>query len=238
VTTDDRDAEPVDYVSSLAFTVRNDVRPLGMKVLGLPCLLNGSGMSLPWMVAADAPLAGGHIGEEYRLAVDLAMRGYPPMYCPSAVVKGPLPKAKETAIHQRRRWTHTHLTTIREQVPRLLANFLTSGRFTSLALAADIVVPPLTLFLLALIVTVLLAVANFVISGSTLPLAIASTCFVAFLATLLLVSAMFSSELFSRRNMSGLPRYFVRHLPHGLDYFRQPHTRWTKTPREQVRELN
>ena len=49
---------PLSAVSSLAFLVRNRVRPRGLRRLGLPCHLTGSGMAFPWAVLREAPPPG------------------------------------------------------------------------------------------------------------------------------------------------------------------------------------
>ena len=35
-------------VAALAFLFKNYIRPLGLKKFGLPCLLTGTGMGIPW----------------------------------------------------------------------------------------------------------------------------------------------------------------------------------------------
>ncbi len=46
---------PLSMVSTLALLVRNRVRPRGLRRLGLPCQLTGSGMAFPWPTLRDAP---------------------------------------------------------------------------------------------------------------------------------------------------------------------------------------
>ena len=50
-----------DLISALAFLVKNVVRSTGLMKLGLPSLLNGSGMAFPWEAIKSVSLASGNI---------------------------------------------------------------------------------------------------------------------------------------------------------------------------------
>lgn len=135
---------PNRHVAAFAFLVKNFVRPLGLKRLGMPCLLTGTGMGFPWSVFRDAPLAHGHIVEDMGLAVDLIRAGHPPQFVPDAEVRGEFPSDDTAAGTQRRRWEHGHLSIIRTEVPRLLVTALFRFRPVLLAAALDLAVPPLS----------------------------------------------------------------------------------------------
>lgn len=229
---DSDDADAADYVSSLAFTVRNAVRPLGMKLLGLPCMLTGSGFALPWSLAADAPLAGGHAGEDYKLGIDLTLKGNRPYFCPDAVVRGPLPRTKQVATVQRRRWSHSQLAFMRNELPRLLGDFLLHARLASFGLICDLVVPPLILLMLLQWLAIAATGIIYLAGGSHIPLLITVATCASFLAVLLAVAAVFEKKLLNRKVLLALPRYFFRYLPQYLAFFHKADTQWTKTPRE------
>lgn len=132
-------------VNAFAFMVKNFVRPRGLSRLGLPCLLMGTGMALPWKVIRQAPLATDNIVEDMQMGIELSLKGYPPVFCPEASVTSPLPETDRAAREQRRRWEHGHLETLLSQVPRLLWRGLRERRFELLALAMELAVPPLSL---------------------------------------------------------------------------------------------
>ncbi len=137
-------AGPGRQIAVFAFLVKNVVRPLGLKHLGAPCLLTGTGMAFPWAVFTAAPLAHGHIVEDMGLAVDLAALGTTAAFVPEAEVWGEFPADDTAAGTQRRRWEHGHLGVIRAGVPRLLVASVRRGRLWLLALALDLAVPPLS----------------------------------------------------------------------------------------------
>jgi cellulose synthase/poly-beta-1,6-N-acetylglucosamine synthase-like glycosyltransferase len=85
------EAGPNRQVAAFAFLVKNLVRPLGLKRLGLGCLLTGTGMAFPWEKFRTAPLGGGHIAEDLGATVELARTGCTPEYVPDAHIRGEFP---------------------------------------------------------------------------------------------------------------------------------------------------
>lgn len=142
------DAGPTALISSFAFLVKNLVRPAGLARLGVPCLLLGTGMAIPWKLIDIDRLATGNIVEDMQLGIDLAIAGTPPVLCLDARVTGSLPSAGKAALVQRTRWEHGHLGTLMTQSPRLLWHGLTRARPRLLGMAIDLGVPPLALLCL------------------------------------------------------------------------------------------
>ena len=68
---------PKDSISALAFLVKNLVRPSGLKELGFPSLLTGTGMAFPWSVIREVSLASSNIVEDMQMSLDLAIAGTP-----------------------------------------------------------------------------------------------------------------------------------------------------------------
>jgi cellulose synthase/poly-beta-1,6-N-acetylglucosamine synthase-like glycosyltransferase len=135
-------------LASFAFTVRNVVRPQGLRCLGLPCLLNGSGMAFPWSILCRAALASGQLAEDRWLAVDLALAGHCTRFSPASIT-GTLPTAAKAVRTQRERWEHGHLETMLRQTPRLIVGAVRQRRVVLLALALELAVPPLSLLAIA-----------------------------------------------------------------------------------------
>src|SRR5439155_18560878 len=131
-------------LSAWAFRTKNVVRPRGLRRFGLPCLLTGSGMAFPWRLLRDAPLASGHIVEDMRLGIDLAIAGHPPVFEPFAEIGGELPSGRTAARGQRTRWEHGHLGTMLTQVPRLAREAVRQRRADLAGLALELGVPPLS----------------------------------------------------------------------------------------------
>ena len=135
-------------IGEFAWTVRNTIRPTGLKRMGMPCQLMGSGMAFPWMRIRNATLATGHIVEDLKLGIDLAHAGAAPLFCPQAEVISYFPASKEGVSSQRTRWEHGHLSIILSEFPRLLLRSLRNRDARLLAMALDLIVPPLALLML------------------------------------------------------------------------------------------
>ena len=139
-------SKPNLRVAEFAWRVKNWVRPLGLKNLSLPCQLMGTGMAFPWKVIRSAELASGRIVEDLNLGLDLALAGYPAVFCPSAIVTSHFPDSTKGADTQRRRWEHGHIHTILTVVPRFFVLAIIRRNLNLLALTLDLAIPPLSLF--------------------------------------------------------------------------------------------
>ncbi|MCX8996219.1 glycosyltransferase family 2 protein [Rhizobiaceae bacterium BDR2-2] len=141
-------------VAEFTFMLKNKVRQRGLHRLGLPCHLTGSGMAFPWQTLNGLHLAHGHLVEDMKMGLELAVAGSGPVFCEEAVVLSPFPQTATGLQSQRRRWIGGHLTLIAGalvSVPRALARGNIAGAFAALATA----IPPLTV-LAALLVASLL----------------------------------------------------------------------------------
>jgi cellulose synthase/poly-beta-1,6-N-acetylglucosamine synthase-like glycosyltransferase len=132
-------------VAEFAHLVKDTVRPLGLKLLGLPCQLSGTGMAFPWDVIQLANLASGEVVEDLKLGLDLALANHPPEFCPSATVTSEFPLSIRGIQNQRQRWEQGHIGMILAYVPRLVIAAIARANLGLLVLALDVAVPPLTL---------------------------------------------------------------------------------------------
>jgi cellulose synthase/poly-beta-1,6-N-acetylglucosamine synthase-like glycosyltransferase len=219
-------------MAAFAWVLKNQVRPLGLKRLGLPCQLMGTGMAFTWACIRTAPLASGHLVEDLQLGLDLAAAGTPPMFCPDALVTSFFPIHADGASAQRTRWEQGHLAVIARVGPRLVWRAMRLGRIELLALAVDLCVPPLAVLVLLLSGGVAATSASAIAGGSTWPLSIIG------LALLLLGSGIFVAwHRYGRRLVSGsellrAPLYVVAKLPMYVRLLTKRQTEWVRTRRD------
>lgn len=221
-----------DSVSALAFLVKNWVRPKGLDRLGLPCLLTGTGMAFPWSVLGSISLASGNIVEDMQMGLDLAIAGYPPLFCETALTTGILPRQSQVAKGQRMRWEHGHLRTLFAQVPRLLGAALQQRRFELFAIALDLCIPPLSFLVLVWGIFFLgaIALAYFGIAQSAaLILALQGILMV---LAILGAWAKFGRKTISGRSLLAVPLYILWKIPLYFAFWLKPQTQWVKTERE------
>lgn len=221
-----------DSISALAVIVKNLVRPSGLMRLGLPCLLTGTGMAFPWSVISKVSLASSNIVEDMQLAVELAIAGHQTLFCLDAKVTGCLPKQEAAAKGQRTRWEHGHLRTLLTQVPELLKASIRQQRLDLLALALDLCVPPLSLFVLIWTI----ALGGALLAGASGASWIPAIC-LAIEGIFIFVSILGAWAKFGRNDLPMLtllavPFYIMWKIPIYLAFLIRPQTKWVRTARD------
>ena len=220
-------------VLEFAMLMKNLVRPLGSSRLGQACHLMGTGMALPWSLMSTAKLATGHIAEDMKLGVDLAVAGYAPQFLPDARVSSAFTQDANAAKVQKSRWEHGHLATLTEELPGLLGAAIKSRTPALIVMAMDLLIPPVALYFLVL------AVAGIGIGGAALVwptwlpaavvIAVAALCFVLAIGLTWLV---FGRHLLSARELLTTPLYALWKVPVYLAYFLKKRSGWVRTKRD------
>ena len=221
-----------DNISMFSIKVKNLVRLLGLNRLGWHSLLTGSGMAFPWSLISQVSLAGSKTTDDMQLTVDLALAGSTPVFCKEALVMGRLMKDKD-AQSQRSRWEHGHLEMILIEVPRLLKAFIKTGNFAALGLALDILIPPLSLLVIAWFAT---AIAIWSITLFT-SISIVPAVTVTVAGGFLLLGVFLAWVKFGRtdlplKNLIAIPFYILGKIPIYLKFLVKPQSRWLKTERD------
>lgn len=228
-------ADPADArasISSLAVLLKNHVRPLGLHVLGLPCLINGSGSAFPFSAVRHVPHDEGSIAEDFQLAIDLLRRGHATRFVPEATVFGRLPGRRETALKQRQRWEHGHLSLVLGAAPRLLVEGITRLDPRRIALALETGVPPLALLgaLFALVSGI--AAAYAMGSGNYGPLFGASVSGLTFGLMVFAAWVRFAGWNATTTALAAAPGYLLWKLPIYLRFATHRESVWRKTGRD------
>lgn len=222
-----------DRLSALALQLKNYIRPLGLTQLGWPCLLTGSGMAFPWAVLSQVSLAGSKTVDDLQLTIDLAIAGPVPLFAPQAEVTGRLMQ-QAAAQSQRSRWEHGHLEVIVTQVPRLLRAAWQQRRGDLLALALEISVPPLSLWLIIWGVLLILALAAAGMGGIWQPATVLGGEGGLLAGAVISAWAKFGRDLLPARLWLAVPGYIVWKLPIYRKFWSQPQTQWLHTERDVV----
>lgn len=165
--TPDISAGPLARIGTFAWRIKNVLRPSGLKALGVPCLLMGTGMAFPLEILAKADLDRGHLVEDMVLGLHLAARRQGAAFLPEACVRSAVPPSIEGQTSQRSRWETGHLQVIMNHVPKLFVQALSSGDWRLLVLALHTAVPPLALFGLLLCGTTALSGLMVLAGGSS-----------------------------------------------------------------------
>lgn len=218
-------------ISVFAFIVKNRVRQRGLKALGGPALLQGSGMAFPWDVFANAPLASGDIVEDLELGLTLALAGVPIAFEERAVFLS-MASSGAALASQRVRWEHGSLGVALRYVPKLVRSVL-GGRFDLIPLSFDILVPPLAMLVLLMVAA----------TGATIVAGLFGSDFAAAWwmvaqmvllgATVIALWSRFGRESLPISGLARVPAYLFWKLPIYIRLFGNRERRWIRTEREQ-----
>src|SRR5262249_15009881 len=161
-------------VNLFAWRVKNWIRPLGLKLFGLPTQLFGTGMAFPLGLLLDRDLGNSRLAEDTALGIALASEGYPPLFTSEARVHSYFPISQAGSEQQRERWEKGNLDNIVDLVPLALVKSLRDRNLGLAALAIDMAVPPLSLLVLVIVLCEILGGLAFVLGAPPATLAIPS----------------------------------------------------------------
>jgi len=211
---------PRARLAELAWRVKNQVRALGSRRLGWPCLLTGSGMAFPWSIIRGARLASGELAEDLKLTIDLVRAGACPVFCPEARVTSEFASG-EGLRAQRTRWEHGHLALLLNEVPGLLLQALARREPKLAALAFDLCVPPLALLSLGALA---LCAALPLSPLAGLPAALLG-------AAVLLAWARYARDI-PLASLAFAPRYALEKIPLYARFVIRRQVEWLRTRRD------
>ncbi len=217
--------------AEFAWRIRNQLRPRGWHRLGWPCQLMGSGIAMFTHQMQSIPLAHGSIVEDMQMGLDLARQGAAPSFCEAALVTSNFPESDQGAETQRTRWQHGHLHVLLSEGPRLLRHGLLHGRGHAVAMALDLMVPPLVLL-------GLLDVGFACAGGFGAGLGAGNVWWLTSVPLLLLLLAvgrawhLAGRELVGARELLALPGMILGKLPMYWRFLFRRETRWIRTRRD------
>lgn len=218
-------------IAAFAMIVKNQVRPLGFSRLGLPCQLMGTGMAFPWALLQRVSLATGHIVEDMQLGTELALAGAAPRFEPAARVDSEFPLSDAGASSQRTRWEHGHLQVLTQQAPRLLARGLRRRDLPSVALAADLLVPPLALLVMAVTALLGVSVTAAALGGSSVPMLVSAAMLAALAVAVVAAWSRHGRAAVAFGELLQAPAYALGKLPVYLRYLVARQSEWVRTRR-------
>jgi cellulose synthase/poly-beta-1,6-N-acetylglucosamine synthase-like glycosyltransferase len=209
----ERNENSNSIVSTLGNRLHNVVRPLGYARLGLPCLLMGSGMAFPWDAIEAVGLENDELGEDKQLGIDMAMAGFPPIFCLETKVASHLTEDYAGFVGQRTRWEQGHLLSAVQQIPRMVVQAFRRGQFYLLAIAIDLAVPPIAVTAILWFVAFCAATLAWLVSQALLPLQLTLTAAGLLSAVLGITWFGFARRRVPFRSLLDVPMYVLRKLP-------------------------
>lgn len=217
---------------TFAWKTKNFIRPLGWHRLGLPCHLRGTGMAFPWPIIAKVDLASGHLVEDVKLGVDLALLGHSPLFCPEACVTSRFPESAGATRSQRTRWEHGYLRAMVQYIPLLLGGVVRQRTPGLLGMLLDLCVPPLALLTLLIAGALGVSLVFFLATGLYAPVLLTATAAVILGVAILLAWARYGREIISLRQLLLAPFYAAAKLPLYANFVLRQQREWVRTKRQ------
>lgn len=219
-------------VAEFAFLLKNHVRARGLSRLGAPCQLAGSGMAFPWAVIRDADLAHGDLVEDLRLGLELAEIKKAPAFREEAVVLSAFPTSNAGAHSQRQRWVQGHMAMMVKAM-KMIPGALRRLDFASIAMALDVLIPPLSLLVgLQLLSLSLALVSGWLLATGWTAAILASLSLLLFFATTFAAWAIYGREALPARSLIGVvPFVAARLLRYPMMLITSRHTEWKRADR-------
>jgi cellulose synthase/poly-beta-1,6-N-acetylglucosamine synthase-like glycosyltransferase len=223
---------PLKKIAEFAWIVKNKVRPLGWFRLGWPCQLMGTGMAFPWQTIRDARLATGHIVEDMKLGMDLALAGSAPMFCPHALVYSYFPSSSEGTQSQRTRWEHGHLSMITSTAPATLLAGLRRASASLVAFGLDLCVPPLALLVLLVCALTGLGLLLALSGGPIAPFALGMLASVALGAAVLIAWWRHGRAVLAGKELAMAVMYVLAKIPLYFRFLFHRQVAWVRSKRD------
>ncbi len=143
-------------ISEFTWLIKNWVRPIGQKKLGVSCHLQGSGMAFPMEMLENRTIASASIVEDLELGLDIVKSGRKISFLDHAVVTSYFPENVEGLESQRKRWEHGHLSVV-GKMPPVVVKALFNLDFRLMFQALDAAIPPTIIWCSGLILMTALA---------------------------------------------------------------------------------
>lgn len=226
----DKLASPMVQISNFAFWVKNAVRQRGGQRMGAAALLTGTGMSFPWSLFEQLPLATSNIVEDLGLTIYLTQAGNAPLYLNQALIKS-LAAGEQATLTQRTRWEHGFLSMAREYGLTSLLQGIGRTDHKLFQIGLHLMVPPVALLFGVSFIGLGLTAVVAVLLGSALPFVLI------FVPLVLAVVAICLAWMFGgKRWIAGvtllkLPVYLLWKIPVYFRLLRGQTASWDRTER-------
>ncbi len=228
----DENSSTGQYLSVLAIIIKNHVRPLGLKNMGVACQLTGSGMAFPWQVIDSLELGSSNIVEDMKMGIDLVKAGYSPLFCPEARVSSKLPSSKSHQTVQRTRWMHGHLQMIISEGFSFLLTSLKKRQWKEFVFALDLIIPPLSLVVFFMLVGLCLTGIAYLFGIGKIAFMFMLGIFFLFVLSLLSAWWRFGKDIVPARILIGVPGYVLSKASIYRAFIRNREKEWIRTERD------
>lgn len=196
-------------VAEFAWTFMNNVRMRGLQKLAGGVRFTGAGFAAPWFVLADVDLASGEIVEDLALTMALARRNAAPVFAPTALVTSEFPTDDAALSRQAARWSIGSMQYAVKAAAGAFVSGVAKGNWRQAAIALDLMIPPLTIFVLSLTVLSLVSLIFWITTGVSGPFILSGAALVFAALAVLLGWNRYGREALPPSALAGVFAFFV-----------------------------
>jgi hypothetical protein len=128
--------------------------------LGLSCGIRGNGWCVTHALLEHVPYRSFSLTEDVEFGIELGLAGYRVAYCDESEVNGEMVTSADAARSQRQRWEGGRIGLIRAKVPALLGAAFARRSEVCLDLALDLLVLPLSYWVLNVVAIIAIGALN------------------------------------------------------------------------------
>lgn len=217
-------------ISEFTWLIKNWVRPLGQKKLGVSCHLQGSGMAFPRSILKRYSLASSSIVEDLELGLHIVKSGEKVTFVSHALVTSEFPENKEGLENQRKRWEHGHLSVV-AKMPFVMVQGLRRLNFRLFFQALDAAIPPTIIWMIFTLFTFFAAIAFGFYEGF-LWANVLGLCILIFTIGLLCVWLKYGKTILPVNQLSGILPFIVSKFSVYRTFIFNREKNWVRTRRD------
>lgn len=218
-------------IAVFAWRIKNLIRPLGMKSLGVSSQLMGTGMAFPWDLIQSAQLASGHLAEDMQLGIEFALRGKGVIFVPEALVTSQFPDTHEDANQQRTRWIHGHLDVLFNMGPKLLKKSIETRSWRYFLLGLDLMIPPLGILLMMIGAQFVFALFTVLFTGWMGPFFLSLGTIFLFAISGFICWEKYCRDVISLADLTAIPFIIAKRIPIYIGFWTKKKLAWVRTKR-------
>lgn len=219
--------------ATFIFRIRNLIRTRALVRLGCSSPILGSGILLPWTIAASTDFSTSNVVEDTKIGLDLQISGKKVLFAEECEVHSYFPEEESAQATQAQRWEQGNLSLILSYVPRVLAASFKKKDIAIAISACHISIPPISLLVFMVFIATALSTLLFALTASFAALYINTLSVLAIFLFLLISWSFEGKNIISAKEVFfQLPLQVLKKIPFYLEVLKFKKIEWIRTDRD------
>ncbi|WP_158525369.1 glycosyltransferase [Glaciecola sp. KUL10] len=217
-------------IAEFTWMIKNWVRPVGQKMLGIGCHIQGSGMAFPLRVLKAHSLASSSIVEDLELGLNLTKAKEEVFFFDEPSVYSYFPENEVGLETQRKRWEHGHMAIVLK-MPKVILKAIFKLNLPLALKALDAAIPPTVLWLATSILVIIISLVASYWLGFGL-FFISSLITLTMLGLLFLIWVKLGTKILPARQLSGALNFVLSKFGVYKSFIKNREKEWKRTNRD------